>query len=58
MFTKINRTIRKAMLGAILAGATIFSAPTTGCDASAVKDVGGNAARPTGYIYQPWSWER
>jgi hypothetical protein len=44
MFTKVNRTLRKALLGAILAGATIFSAPTTGCDPAGAKDVSANAA--------------
>ncbi len=50
MFTSIHRTIRKALLGAILAGATIFSAPTTGCDPAGVKEVSGDAAR---YLIEP-----
>jgi hypothetical protein len=45
MFTNLKSTLRRALLGAILAGATIFSAPTTGCDPAGAKDVSGNAAK-------------
>jgi hypothetical protein len=45
MFTNLSRTVRKALLGAILAGVTIFSIPTTGCDSAGVKDVSGTATR-------------
>jgi len=46
MFTNLKSTMRKAVLTAILAGATLFSAPTTGCDPAGLKqDVSGNAAR-------------
>jgi len=50
MFTNLKSTMRKALLTAILAGATIFSAPTTGCDPAGIKDASGNAAR---IIIQP-----
>ena len=60
MFTNLKSTchgvanrswaMRKALLATILAGATLFSAPTTGCDPAGLKDASGSSDR---IIIQP-----
>lgn len=46
MCKNVIRTIRRALLVAILGGATVFTAPMAGCDMSeGVKDVSANTGR-------------